>query len=113
MNIVSPSQQWTEGDARVSETKICTKSSFFQAALIPYGLVFGLDVGGEHDLAGALHCVFCLFVPPYAAYGGVYYIQRVSGLWKLAYTFYFEKIRSRIKKWEDKYGCQHETKSSL
>ena len=51
---------------------------FFQAALIPYGLVFGLDVGGLHDLAGALHCVFCLFVPPYAAYGGVYYIQRVS-----------------------------------
>ena len=47
-------------------------------ALIPYGLVFGLDVGGQYDVAGALHCVFCLLVPPYAAYGGVYYIQRVS-----------------------------------
>ena len=46
--------------------------------MIPYGLVFGMDVGGLHDVSGALHCVFCLLIPPYASYGGVYFIQRVN-----------------------------------
>ena len=46
--------------------------------MIPYGAVFGLDAAGIHDVAGALHCVFCVIIPPYAVYGGIYFIQRVT-----------------------------------
>ncbi len=52
-------------------------SIWFQLAMLPFGAVFGTDIAGVENVAGIIHCVCCILVPPYAPFGGVYFIQKV------------------------------------
>ena len=50
----------------------------FQSSLIPFMAVSMLDVFGSSGTAEILHIIFTLIDPPYAFYGGLQYISRVS-----------------------------------
>ena len=53
---------------------------FLQGSFLPYLLVGLLDMFQKTGAAAALHLIASLLDPPYAMYGGLHYIERVSAL---------------------------------